>query len=182
MNIYKGLLSSLSTIIQKDGIKGIFVGLSPTLQASMVEKALWFPIYELTKKKLSTQLDIEPTNPLLHFHAAVSTSALTVLLTHPLWMVRTRIMLAETPELAYPSLYNGINTILRKEGVKGLYTGVGASMLGISNTAINIPVYEAMKNGLKGVSGSNECSNFDILLASSVSKLISTTITYPYQV
>jgi solute carrier family 25 folate transporter 32 len=72
--------------------------------------------------------------------------------------------------------------LLQQSGPKGLFKGLSASLLGTSHAGIQFPVYERLKVCVATHNGSESCGAGGLLLASSVSKLIATVITYPHQV
>lgn len=69
------------------------------------------------------------------------------------------------------------SSILKKEGIAGLYSGVGAALVLVINPIIQYTVFEQVKNK---VSKFKTLSNFDFFLLGALSKLVATGITYPY--
>jgi solute carrier family 25 folate transporter 32 len=82
----------------------------------------------------------------------------------------------------------GVRAILRTEGVRGFYRGLGVSLIGVSHGAVQFAVYEPAKRmyaarlplGPDGEAAPIP-ANATVLL-SSASKLIAGAVTYPYQV
>ncbi|CAI5952143.1 unnamed protein product [Closterium sp. NIES-65] len=66
-------------------------------------------------------------------------------ITYPLDLVRTRLA-AQTKSRYYKGIVGTLSTIVRDEGLLGLYKGMGATLLGVGpNLAINFCVYETVK-------------------------------------
>lgn len=64
--------------------------------------------------------------PTLHMAAAAEAGILTLIMTNPIWVVKTRLCLQYSPETELPqSRYNGMMDALAKiyrvEGIRGLY-------------------------------------------------------------
>jgi adenine nucleotide transporter 17 len=76
-----------------------------------------------------------------------------------------------------PSFLTVGASILKNEGVKGLYAGVRAALVLVINPIIQYTVFEQLKNK---ISRSKNLSNFDFFLLGAISKLCATGITYPY--
>jgi len=67
-------------------------------------------------------------------------------LTYPLDLVRTRLA-AQTKEMYYRGISHALLTITRDEGYRGLYKGMGTTLMGVGpNIAINFCVYETLKS------------------------------------
>lgn len=67
--------------------------------------------------------------------------------------------------------------ILKKEGLAGLYSGVGAALVLVINPIIQYTVFEQIKNK---VAKFRTLGNFDFFLLGALSKLVATGLTYPY--
>ncbi|UNI18913.1 mitochondrial FAD carrier protein flx1 [Purpureocillium takamizusanense] len=134
--------------------------------------------------------------------AGVATSALT----NPVWVLKTRMLSSDRAAAgAYPSMLAGARAILRSEGLRGFYRGLGVSMLGVSHGAVQFAVYEPAKRvyfrrreaaaaaaaadrGGGGSSAVHDAADARRLtteatvVLSSVAKLVAGAVTYPYQV
>lgn len=91
---------------------------------------------------------------------------------------------------AYPSMWAGAKDLLRKEGWRGFYRGLGASCLGVSHGAVQFAVYEPLKRSWmryvardkdRAASGA-KLGNEATLIISGAAKVVAGTATYPYQV
>ena len=81
----------------------------------------------------------------LRFHAGV----ITLTLTNPIWVVKTRLCLTNTTNVPsymhYKGLTDGLVNLFRYEGVRGLYKGYLPGLFGTSHGAIQFMVYEELK-------------------------------------
>lgn len=114
--------------------------------------------------------------------AVAGSSAVT--LAYPLDLVRTRLA-AQGEHRYYKGIAHALRTIVRDEGVGGLYRGLGATVLGTGpNIALNYTLYETFKTLACRVHKSehgpdSRPSVFVSLACGSLSGVVSTTITYP---
>lgn len=86
--------------------------------------------------------------PTMHMLAAAESGALTLLLTNPIWVVKTRLCLQydAAGSAEYRGMVHALAEIYRTEGIRGLYRGFVPGMLGVSHGAIQFMTYEEMKN------------------------------------
>lgn len=93
----------------------------------------------------------------MHMLAAAEAGVLTLILTNPIWVVKTRLCLqlsndpvAPANSVAahnqYKGMLDGLVKIYKYEGVRGLYKGFVPGMFGVSHGALQFMVYEEMKN------------------------------------
>ena len=79
------------------------------------------------------------------FHVGV----ITLTLTNPIWVVKTRLCLTNTSNVPsymhYRGLTDGLVNLFRYEGVRGLYKGYLPGLFGTSHGAIQFMVYEELK-------------------------------------
>lgn len=89
-----------------------------------------------------------PLGPTMHMLAAAESGALTLLLTNPIWVVKTRLCLQcdSASSAEYRGMVHALAEIYRTEGIRGLYRGFVPGMLGVSHGAIQFMTYEEMKN------------------------------------
>lgn len=123
-----------------------------------------------------------------HIVSAAGAGLVTVAATNPLWVVKTRL---QTQDMGlsvswsrYRGTFNALSTIASKEGLGALYSGLLPSLLGIIHVAVQFPVYEYAKSQLSIEHGRKveELSIPDLIIASSASKMIASTLTYPHEV
>lgn len=67
-----------------------------------------------------------PLGPAMHMVAAAEAGILTLMMTNPIWVVKTRLCLQygrdnETPQTRYKGMIDALARIYREEGIRGLY-------------------------------------------------------------
>ncbi|UPK94020.1 hypothetical protein LCI18_004955 [Fusarium solani-melongenae] len=125
-----------------------------------------------------------------YFVASALAGASTSALTNPVWVLKTRMVSSDRgAHGAYPSMISGARSILSTEGIRGLYRGLGVSLIGVSHGAVQFAVYEpakrwyyAQRQERHGVSRDAPMTPEATVALSSAAKLVAGAVTYPYQV
>ncbi|XP_052186052.1 nicotinamide adenine dinucleotide transporter 1, chloroplastic [Diospyros lotus] len=178
------IVGSLERIFQKEGLRGMYRGLTPTVLALLPNWAVYFTIYEQLKSFLDDgnhQLSIGA-----NMIAASGAGAATTIATNPLWVVKTRLQTQgmRAGVVPYRGTLSALRRIAHEEGIRGLYSGLVPALAGISHVAIQFPTYEKIKVYLadQGNTTTDKLGARDVAVASSVSKIFASTLTYPHEV
>ncbi|EFA76024.1 mitochondrial substrate carrier family protein [Heterostelium album PN500] len=175
---------TFTEMVDKKGVRGLFVGLKPTLVGLVPSWAIYFSSYSYFKSKLGQLLHTDPsTSSGLHMIAAMGAGATTSTITNPIWVIKTRLITQEMSgrERRYTGIAQSFVSIIKEEGVAGLYKGLGPSLLGLIHVGVQLPLYEKLKMIMKEKK-QKELQMFDIVLASSASKIVASIVAYPHEV
>lgn len=173
-------LQLIQYLIKKEGVESLYRGLVPVMQSSCISNFVYFYIFHLLKRLRGRDSQTAVGDLLLGCLAG----AVNVLATTPFWVVNTRLkMNGISYDLPYRDLIGGLKYIAKSEGVDKLWSGTKASLLLVSNPAIQFSVYEAMKRQLLSVMGEGaNPSVFVYFILGAISKLVATFATYPVQI
>jgi solute carrier family 25 folate transporter 32 len=78
--------------------------------------------------------------------------------------------------------FTAARLILSTDGLGGFYRGLGLSLLGLAQVAIQFPLYEELKRYFRTDSGSESLGAPQLIAASAISKMVASTTTYPHEV
>lgn len=159
-----GIGGGLSKIVATEGVRGLYRGLTPTLVALLPNWAVYFTTYERLKLVIAARVDPRRANsPGVHMAAAAGAGAATMMITNPLWVIKTRL---QTQNLGlrfgaaragpYKGLLDAAYRIAREEGLSGIYSGLGPSLMGVTHVVIQFPLYEALKQHFARQRGSSD--------------------------
>lgn len=180
------IVGSLKQIFQKEGLRGMYRGLSPTVIALLPNWAVYFTMYEQLKSFLCGEDKNHHLSVGANVIAAAVAGAATTIATNPLWVVKTRLQTQgmRAGVVPYRSTLSALSRIAQEEGIRGLYSGLVPALAGISHVAIQFPTYEKIKMHLadQGNTSMDKLSARDVAVASSVSKIFASTLTYPHEV
>jgi len=204
---YRGTVHALKSILADEGWRSLYNGLTPALIGAGVSWGLYFAAYNQAKVRWQRVGGHGQLSPVQHLLAAAEGGAVVCLITNPIWVVKTRLQLqrgsalkaagvaragasagaskVQVPMVQYTGFMDGVRRITQEEGVRGLYRGLGPSLLMVSHGAIQFMVYEELKRQLSAGSSPNETrvlTAVEITLVGAASKLFATISTYPFSV
>ncbi|XP_055309845.1 mitochondrial folate transporter/carrier [Sitodiplosis mosellana] len=188
---YRGLASAFITIFRQEGLSGLYKGVTPNVCGSGSAWGFYFLFYNSIKTWIQKGNTTTPLGPTMHMMAAAEAGVLTLVMTNPIWVVKTRLCLQYgresdgSPQTRYKGMIDALTKIYRHEGIRGLYRGFIPGMFGVSHGAIQFMTYEEMKNKFnqyRNVPIDTKMGTMEYLAFAAISKLIAAAVTYPYQV
>ncbi|XVF88138.1 hypothetical protein PTKIN_Ptkin19aG0025900 [Pterospermum kingtungense] len=146
-NMYDGIVDAFLKILQKEGPAELYRGLAPSLIGVIPYAATNYFAYDTLRKayrKVFKEEKIGNIETLLigSLAGAISSSA-----TFPLEVARKHMQVgALNGRQVYKNVLHALSSILEKEGVQGLYKGLGPSCMKLVPAAgISFMCYEACK-------------------------------------
>lgn len=129
------------------------------------------------------------TGSFLHLVSAAAAGMTVATALSPVWVIKTRLQIQTNidhvmadgkPLRNYNGAVDAFRGILREEGVRGLYRGLSASYLGVTEGATHFVMYQALKAKAKehGIA----TTPFTSFCMAAVCKLVASAVTYPHEV
>lgn len=191
---YKSISHAFGSIFRTEGFTGLYKGVTPNVTGAGLSWGLYFLIYRFTKSRMQDGDAQKALGPYKHFLAASEAGFLTLLLTNPIWVTKTRLCLQYdqmtsnvkgSDNVHYRGMFDALIKIYKMEGIRGLYRGFLPGVMGVSHGAIQFMVYEEMQtfyNGYMNKPIDTRLKSVEYIVFAALSKIIAATITYPYQV
>ncbi|CAF0986821.1 unnamed protein product [Rotaria sp. Silwood1] len=169
---------------QQEGLRAFYKGLGATMLGYVPNWAVYFTIYQWSKKQFASYLTFIPYehDVLINLFASVIAGAVSNTAVAPMWTIRTRMMTQFNHE-DYRNSFHAAQKIYQTEGLYALYRGLIPSMMGLIHVGIQFPLYEYLKKKLAINSSSDQhLSIGQLMFASSISKLIASSLAYPHEI
>ena len=182
----RGIVGTLSHLVREGGLAAPYRGLPMTLVGLIPTMGIYFTTYDTFKHTYARLLGIDSTAYLPQALGAASSWITTCTATNPLWVVKVRMQTQHArnvpPQDRYRNSLHAFRSILQVEGWKGLYRGLGASLLGASLVVIQLPLYERLKVFAKERHPTEKLHPLELALCSGASMFVSALIAYPHEV
>ncbi|XP_059350814.1 mitochondrial folate transporter/carrier-like isoform X2 [Daphnia carinata] len=188
---YGGLVDVLTSMTRANGIHGLYRGVTLGILTAGCTWGSYFFFYDALKAELQRDDPGKPLGPARHMMAAAEAGIVTLILTNPIWVIKTRLCLqfgddsqCVSEQKRYKGIMDALVKTYRYEGIRGLYRGFLPGVFGVSHSAIQFMVYEEMKNGYnnhRNMSIDSRMSTMTYLSFAAMSKLVAVMATYPYQ-
>lgn len=142
---FRGIYHFLATIVEKDGVRGIYRGLPASLHGMVVHRGLYFGGFDTIKEMLSE----EPEANLALWKRWVVAQAVTTsagLISYPLDTVRRRMMMQSgMEERVYHNTLDCWRKIYRTEGLVSFYRGTVSNIFRSTGAAAILVLYDEVK-------------------------------------
>lgn len=198
---YRSLLDTVRNVYRtENGVRGLYRGLVINTVASGTAWGSYFLIYNALKEQHRQSKSLSVVNYTLD---ATIAGMVTIMITNPLFLIKTRMclqysMTSETSSstarvVKYTSSWHAFKTLIRTEGLMGMYKGIVPGFFGTINGTIQMVTYDLMKewwlrrlNRRKAANSGDatpqSLNSFHYSLFSGLSKILAVTCTYPFQV
>jgi adenine nucleotide transporter 17 len=190
----------VQNIIAREGVAGLYSGLSSALFGISVTNFVYYYWYEWTRAFFETaaakagRASKKLTTVESMIAGAIAGSA-TVILTNPIWVVNTRMTARRNtseggdgekdtlPGGTYkkekkPSTIGTLLSLLRTEGPQALFAGVVPALVLVINPILQYTLFEQMKNAVER--RRHRVTPTVAFFLGALGKLFATSVTYPY--
>lgn len=182
----KVIPTMMKDIWVREGVSGFFRGLGATLLTVPIFWGVYFPLYEEFKRRWSTRSpEVNPS--IVHMGSAVGAGVIADIICNPMFVIRTRLQTEALHDAASgvpphkpTTILTTAQSLLREGGPRIFWRGMSANLLGLSHVAIQFPIYEQLKKTLRGDKTVESVT--DLLLATSLSKMSASLVSYPHEV
>mmetsp|Transcript_10786 Transcript_10786/g.15794 ORF Transcript_10786/g.15794 Transcript_10786/m.15794 type:complete len:317 (+) Transcript_10786:258-1208(+) len=177
-------INSLRYTFKAEGMRGLFKGLVPNVLGVIPSRGIYFTVYNYSKLFFIDTIGDNTLTPML---SAGTTTIVVTTIMNPIFFIKTRLQLEEsrtTSNPRYRTFYEAMRYTVKHSGVRGLWGGLTASWLGMTESALYFALYENMKAKYLGVydDGGNQPNTLLILATSGSCKLLASAATYPHEV
>ncbi|KAK3102440.1 hypothetical protein FSP39_011400 [Pinctada imbricata] len=120
---YRSTFAAFSEIFYTEGIRGLYVGIGPTVKRAAVLTATQIPSYDHAKHTI-LNAELMSEGPRLHVVCSMIAGFMTALTTSPVDVIKTRIMNQQRDHTkVYRNAFDCFWKTIRSEGFLGLYKG-----------------------------------------------------------
>ena len=136
----RGVGGTLLNIARREGLSALYSGLVPGLQRQMAFSAIRIGLYDTVKVRYMEVLGVREDDMVemlgVRVMAGVSTGVVAILVAQPTDVVKVRLQAGGRAR--YPGgVMEAYTTILAREGLSGLYRGMGPN---IARQSVEIPM------------------------------------------
>ncbi|KAF8627178.1 hypothetical protein AX15_004496 [Amanita polypyramis BW_CC] len=188
-------------IIKREGIAGLYSGLSSSLLGIAVTNGVYYYFYERSREAvLKARKGSNALSTAESMLIGLIAGSATTIISNPIWVVQTsqavRTLSSDSTEPKVPvrklGFFETVQNILARDGVRAFWRGVGPALVLVVNPVLQYTVFEQLKNILISrrtsklrVAGAAATavavlSDWDFFVLGAISKLVATSLTYPY--
>ncbi|BFZ11335.1 hypothetical protein BsWGS_14374 [Bradybaena similaris] len=184
---YNGIVHAFRAIVQADGWKGLYRGVTPNVTGAGLSWGFYFFFYNTTKTWMQGGDTTKNLGPGRHMMIASVAGLATLTLTNPIWVSKTRMCLhyGNPGNVQFVGMWETLINVYRNEGIRGLYRGFLPGVFGISHGALQFMAYEELKtlySKHRNQPLDTRLSSLEYLTFAALSKMFAAATTYPYQV
>lgn len=156
--IYKNPFQAIALIYKNEGIRGIQKGLMCAYIYQLGLNGCRLGLYEPTRNIINSLFypDAENINKIQNIPINIVSGAISgiagAIIGSPMYLIKTRMQSYSTAikigeQTHYTSVYQGLSTIFKSEGITGLFRGVDAAILRTgAGSAVQLPIYNFTKH------------------------------------
>ncbi|KAF7433410.1 hypothetical protein PC9H_005362 [Pleurotus ostreatus] len=195
----KSTYQAVLDIVKREGVFGLYSGLSSSLLGIAVTNGVYYYFYERSRGLiLNSRTGSKGLTTLESMLAGVIAGSATTIISNPIWVVQTsQAVQSMENDSALPGtsskklgIAETIKNIFAKDGIKAFWRGIGPALVLVINPVLQYTVFEQLKNQLvksrsaklkaAGAVAVAVLTDMDFFFLGALSKLIATSLTYPY--
>ncbi|KAF9055238.1 mitochondrial carrier [Hymenopellis radicata] len=193
----KTTYEAVRDIIKREGLTGLYSGLTSSLLAIAVTNGVYYYWYERTRGViLRSRVGGKGLSTLESIITGMVAGSATTIISNPIWVVQTSQAVQTmnqdpTGKPVKKGFIATIQHILTTDGLKAFWRGLGPALILVMNPVIQYTVFEQLKNlivasrtrklRLAGAVGAiATLSDWDFFFLGALAKLVATSSTYPY--
>ncbi|EMD40383.1 hypothetical protein CERSUDRAFT_130181 [Gelatoporia subvermispora B] len=202
----KSTYEAVTDIIKREGILGLYDGLHSSLLGVAVTNGVYYYFYERSRGAiLASRKGGKGLGTLESMIAGLIAGTATTVLSNPIWVIQTSQAVqtmnqpvesdSDLPRRVVKKLgfVETVRHILRKDGIGALWRGIGPALVLVMNPVLQYTVFEQLKNLLVKIrmeklraggpavaTSGSLLTDLDYFFLGALSKLVATSITYPY--
>ncbi|KAF9058179.1 mitochondrial carrier domain-containing protein [Panaeolus papilionaceus] len=198
-NEQKSTYQAILDIIKREGVFGLYSGLDSSLLGIAVTNGVYYYFYERSREIiLRSRQGSKALSTLESMLTGLIAGSATTLISNPIWVVQTsqavRTLGTDASQKSVKKLgfFETAQNIIAKDGIAAFWRGIGPALVLVINPIIQYTAFEQLKNfliarrtsKLRAAGGAAAAvavlSDIDFFFLGALSKLIATSITYPY--
>ncbi|XP_022731105.1 adenine nucleotide transporter BT1, chloroplastic/mitochondrial-like [Durio zibethinus] len=144
---YKNLLDAIVKIVRAEGAAGLYEGLTPSLIGVVPYAASNYFAYDTLRKAYKQAFKEEEIGNIMTLLIGSAAGAISSTATFPLEVARKQMQAGAINGRQYHNMLHALTSMLEKEGISGIYRGLGPSCMKLVPAAgISFMCYEACKS------------------------------------
>lgn len=146
--LYTSVAHAFGLIYRKDGVRGLYAGLQPTLMEIVPQVSVQFAVYEAARKRLLQQGESDCLSPIQNLTIGAVSGLAGKFGTFPLDVCKKKLQIAsDNPGRSYTGVWDVLRQVYRREGVRGLFRGLAPSLLkSVPNSAVTFLIYQEARD------------------------------------
>ncbi|KDR83772.1 hypothetical protein GALMADRAFT_671534 [Galerina marginata CBS 339.88] len=196
----KSTYQAVVDIIKREGVLGLYSGLNSSLLGIAVTNGVYYYFYERSREAIlrSRTGGSKALSTLESMLTGLIAGSATTIISNPIWVVQTSQAVQtmgtdpNQPIIAKKlGFLATVQNIIAKDGIGAFWRGIGPALVLVINPIIQYTAFEQLKNFLisrrtaklraaGAATAVAVLSDLDFLFLGALSKLVATSVTYPY--
>jgi len=190
-------LAAAKYLFKNEGFMGFYSGLESAIYGVSLNNLVYYYFYEtITKillKSKQKNINFKGLSPLESVITGAIAGSITCISTNPIWVANTRMTVKGTrlnddddddddddDKRKYHNTFSTLIEIVKKDGLKTLFSGVLPALILVLNPIIQYTIFEQLKNFINKRKNSKGMTSLHAFFIGAIGKLIATGSTYPY--